>query len=97
MKRYLYYGIAAILITACSQNELSEVKSLPEVKELVNLTSEEYASIAFDNPRELTESEAICGMRSCCISRAYDCHSAAHNGLWYNDKLGIFNRKASNN
>ena len=59
MKRYLYYGIAAILITACSQNELSEVKSLPEVKELVNLTSEEYASIAFDNPRELTESEAI--------------------------------------
>jgi|GEM_PF-448303 len=59
MKRYLYYGIAAILITACSQNELSEVKSLPEVRELVNLTSEEYASIAFDNPRELTESEAI--------------------------------------
>lgn len=59
MKRYLYYGIAAILITACSQNELNEVKSLPEVKNLVNLTSEEYASIAFDNPRELTEGEAI--------------------------------------
>ena len=55
----LLINLAVILLTACGQNELSEVKSLPEVKELVNLTSEEYASIAFDNPRELTEGEAI--------------------------------------
>ena len=55
----LLINLAVILLTACGQNELSEVKSLPKANVLVNLTSEEYASIAFDNPRELTEGEAI--------------------------------------
>lgn len=51
--------LVIIAFSSCNNNEFVESHSLPKVGKLINLTPQEYASIAFDNPKELTETEVI--------------------------------------
>ncbi len=48
-----------LAFTSCNNDELVESHTLPQAGKFINLTAQEYASIAFDNPKELTETEAI--------------------------------------
>jgi hypothetical protein len=65
MKKYVRV-VCTILIhffflafVSCGNDELGESHSLSSIRKFINLTTQEYASIAFDNPKELTEIEAI--------------------------------------
>jgi hypothetical protein len=48
-----------IAFFSCDNSDVNKPDSLPQTSALVNLTAQEYASIAFDNPKELTETEVI--------------------------------------
>lgn len=59
LKFILVSQIFLLLFIACGNEEtLNSGTNFPEVENLINISSQEYVSIAFDNPKELNESEA---------------------------------------
>lgn len=54
----LFISIIICLLNSCNNNDVDKL-FLPNPEVQINLTSQEYASIAFDNPKELSESDVI--------------------------------------
>lgn len=59
MKKYYFIIVTISIIFSCNQVDIVENGKNDNVVKKIELTSAEYISISFDNPKELTEDEAI--------------------------------------